>query len=64
MEDFIFDIGDMVCHKTNMSIMMIVAEQDSDASGNYYKCNWVTKSGKKQKAHYYEFELRPYVREK
>jgi hypothetical protein len=60
MNDFLYDIGDMVCHKTNPHIMMMVTTQDSDSDGNYYTCNWVTSKGRKQKAHYYEFELKEF----
>jgi len=58
MDDFLFDVEDMVCHKTNPDVKMIIAERDSDTGGNYYRCNWISKQGKKQKAYYYEFELR------
>lgn len=55
-----FDIGDLVCHKTNPEIKMIVLDIDNDVDTENeieYECSWVDKDGKYRNEDLLEIEL-------
>lgn len=56
-----FKIGDLVRHKTNTEIKMIVIDVDNDnitiSDLVLYECSWIDKNGKYHTEELYEVEL-------
>ena len=56
-----FNLGDMVSHKTNTEIKMIVIDIDNDditiSDLILYECSWIDKNGKYHTEDLYEIEL-------
>ena len=54
-----FNVGDMVSHKTNSEIKMIVIDNDDITISDLilYECSWIDKNGKYHTEDLYEIEL-------
>ena len=56
-----FGVGDLVFHKTNSEIKMIILNSDNDDVDNgdeiLYECSWIDKQGKYHTEDMFEMEL-------